>query len=717
MGKLVLTGRARLNKGDCVLAVTLFLAALFLTTLSTVKEIPMGDSNAVLGELTVDKPVYQVLPISGETVDRIDLIFGTYSRSNTSKLKLYLKGNSGEVYAEACIPCEDLIDNVTYSWEFEPVSFPESEVISIGVFPTGEAGNSVTLYYDSHQLGEILVGDAMYQGRLSGSIYGPEIQTIFSYSLEPLRAVLLLALIYTCLWCIVQKKGMTSAVRCMAVITPCVLILFFAMPPIITYDSAHYLNYLPILNGEVGFEEWDVVRGPVFPVMLNLACKFFGENPAGLLTFEFLFFEATLFCILIAVQKFSARDAGSFHALVVIALVFLFNPIFQGGFHAVLTEFPAAFFTMLSCLVAWKWTQREGNLDKIDAAFSAYFILCSVLVWQLKQPYMGCTLYPLIAVILHMIIVRRPWGKWRVALRAAIPIVCLSAMLLSASVWTGFVASAGPVDTTRTSAGIAANVILWNLPLEDAGIYSDEDIGQTFELSVPQAELLEESLPDEVYRVFRLKTIRGGLQSQIVLVPDDQDGGILSSIRIFFRCLGQFPAETVENYFWKYLKICNIVTQSSEIANQPSIHIQPGHGDEIPAIYYRSAYGLSNVFYLSETLQPVASPFYCQYIPSILLRSFLLLNAVLYADSLFKMLMCLAPFIWGCLLITMIRCRKDRHKIDCVFIHFLLWTYSFCNLTFNVLFGGPIDRYLFTSFFVAFVSVVLFLTRRLIPNH
>ena len=34
-------------------------------------------------------------------------------------------------------------------------------------------------------------------------------------------------------------------------------ILFFCLSPIITWDGGHYLHYLPILNGDEKFENWD----------------------------------------------------------------------------------------------------------------------------------------------------------------------------------------------------------------------------------------------------------------------------------------------------------------------------------------------------------------------------------------------------------------------------------------------------------------------------
>ena len=54
------------------------------------------------------------------------------------------------------------------------------------------------------------------------------------------------------------------------------VIIFFSSSLVLTFDSTHYLTYVNILEGNAPFSSWDIVRGPVFPIILYIiGYKFF----------------------------------------------------------------------------------------------------------------------------------------------------------------------------------------------------------------------------------------------------------------------------------------------------------------------------------------------------------------------------------------------------------------------------------------------------------
>jgi hypothetical protein len=49
-----------------------------------------------------------------------------------------------------------------------------------------------------------------------------------------------------------------------------ITMVHFSIPVIATWDTAHYHNYLEILYGKKSWDNWDVIRGPVFPVLTGM---------------------------------------------------------------------------------------------------------------------------------------------------------------------------------------------------------------------------------------------------------------------------------------------------------------------------------------------------------------------------------------------------------------------------------------------------------------
>ena len=49
-----------------------------------------------------------------------------------------------------------------------------------------------------------------------------------------------------------------------------VTIFYFEYSVSILWDSAHYMNYVNIFEGNLAWNQWDVVRGPVFPIVIYL---------------------------------------------------------------------------------------------------------------------------------------------------------------------------------------------------------------------------------------------------------------------------------------------------------------------------------------------------------------------------------------------------------------------------------------------------------------
>lgn len=529
-----------------------------------------------------------------------------------------------------------------------------------------------------------------------------DIESVFSYGLGIRRAVFLLGCVYLLLLLISMKNRRVSvATRCMMIVSPAFLMLFFAMAPIITFDSGHYLNYLPILNGQVGFEEWDIVRGPVFPVMLNAIIKFFGHSPQGVLSAQYLFFMASLYCVLLILESQVRTQKNVSFVLLIVVVLFFCNPIFQGGFHTLLTEFPAAFVTTLTCWIAWRWMKRTGRLSKSDAGYALYFIVMSVVMWQLKQPYMGCVLYPLVVVVFCSFINKEMRSGFRALFRLAVIFTSIVCMLISTSAWNSFIDSFGKMDETRTTQALAERTLVEALPIRYVGQYKSQEILSQFDANCIAKK-------DALYNVYQLDTLKEGLASEYLFIEDTGRSGISSKVALLLKCWSRFPKESLEKYIISALKISNILAANPDRPNMATLMIETGSGDENNAIYYRLINGYDNVFWVSTELEEAVEPFRADYSCAMGWKNIQIIF-VKMADVLFKVLNVGTVFVWCMLFVAVLLKRKNLYENNSLILHFMLWSYCFANLLLNTFLRATIDRYVFSNYFVAWISMMIVL--------
>jgi hypothetical protein len=223
-------------------------------------------------------------------------------------------------------------------------------------------------------------------------------------------------------------------------------IICLLYPPIFTYDSAHYLSYQDILSGEKNLEQWDPIRGIVFPLILKLDMAIFGENNNAflipLIAALILLFALACYFVIFELNIEDKRYQNLVVALVFVLIVL--DPLILGYFHVVLTEYLAATCLALSCLVALKLYLHSNSLEKPDrrfAGYAVYYVLAVPLAYSLKQPYVGAALYPLILITI-LIIARSPKLK-TILTFSMINGIVLVALGLSIAAWNAVLPDAG----------------------------------------------------------------------------------------------------------------------------------------------------------------------------------------------------------------------------------------------------------------------------------
>jgi len=208
-------------------------------------------------------------------------------------------------------------------------------------------------------------------------------------------------------------------------------LIFFSFPPVVTYDSSHYINYIHILENPSTLNTWDAVRGPVFPYFLFLIKKIFGFSPQIFLAIQYLLYISTFFLLLKLNKKIFKKEF-----LILSILLFLINPIFIGYFHAILTEMIAIPLFLIITLFSLRILEIN-NINKKDFIKHLFEIsFLSIFAWQLKQPYFAIILFQLLILIFIKIFKNEKFLYLLIFL-----ITSLISIILSNNIWNNIIKS------------------------------------------------------------------------------------------------------------------------------------------------------------------------------------------------------------------------------------------------------------------------------------
>jgi len=224
-------------------------------------------------------------------------------------------------------------------------------------------------------------------------------------------------------------------------------LIFFSFPPIVTFDSSHYINYIHILENPSMLNTWDPVRGPVFPFFLFSIKKIFGFSPQIFLATQFLLYISTFFLLLKLNKKLFKKEY-----LLLSLLLFLFNPIYLGYFHSILTEVIAIPLFLAISLISLKLFEIK-NINKSDVLKYVFTIsFLSIFTWQLKQPYFLIILFQLLLMVVIKI-----YKKEKVLHILVITLTSIALVILSNNLWINLIKSTN--NNPRSSNSIVNNFI------------------------------------------------------------------------------------------------------------------------------------------------------------------------------------------------------------------------------------------------------------------
>lgn len=178
-------------------------------------------------------------------------------------------------------------------------------------------------------------------------------------------------------------------------------IIFFAVMPIITFDSLWYHTYLEIFDGIKPITQWDPSRGVPFPLIIYISTKLFGYTTQGITITMYIFYMITILLLYKTLEIIEfTKKMGKFCCWIFLIFFIYINPIFLGYYHMVLTEFVACTLVVLSTYISIKtylcFINGNKNLRNYFLRYGLP-ILIGVIAFFVKQMFIAPILLCFIA--------------------------------------------------------------------------------------------------------------------------------------------------------------------------------------------------------------------------------------------------------------------------------------------------------------------------------
>lgn len=450
---------------------------------------------------------------------------------------------------------------------------------------------------------------------------------------------------------------------------------FFSFPILILFDSAHYMSFVEIFEGKESFSSWDIIRGPVFPVLIFLSNKLFGKTAMGVLIMCFL-----LYLLMIVIVRYllnflsdDSKKKKIFIYLCFILLVLL-NPIVFGYYHTLLTECVAITIAILSSFLAWKFLFVEKKEKFYFIFLVIYFVVMTPFSWFLKQPYLSIVLFPLIIVAVLRLFLGRSFIH-------RIQILCvlftsLLSLFISINLWNGFLGSKGiDLHSKRNIVGGFGNQILSAL--------SNIRIKETENQGIAEIEILNES--GDVVEISEIK------KNDIGFVTTKDS--VLFILQTFFK----YPLTTMKSYVSNYLALINLYkTYTPDSINYyiESKNLVFDGCVENCVIATSILNKKSNIYYMPEEMYARVKD-YEQYLNTPPVQRGVLNLFVKPSIVAFNISFLLLPFVLIFLVVYWIisKPKYGKFKQKALALSLILLSFSFLHLLVHTVTGAIIDRY------------------------
>lgn len=475
-------------------------------------------------------------------------------------------------------------------------------------------------------------------------------------------------------------------------------ITFFSSILILSYDSAHYLKYVEIFERKQHFYTWDVVRGPVFPLIIYSAINLFGRNSTGILIMFYLFYLIFTFSIGKMLDRLIPEFKFKTIMKVILLCIVVLNPIILGYYHVMLTENVAITVMTLSCLISFIWLEKDSKLSKW--LISIYFVIMTTFAYFLKQPYAYVTVAPMLIASIYSIIKNHTFKNVRyhlinfasVVLVLGLSIVCWNKILVYKGV---------EMKSDRTSDGMLKTQIMsgsGNIRLSVIDNY--DDIKDDSYLDENEKKIIQERDNNEKDTV--LITIKKGtdvVDKDIVEVEKIKDISVAKSVGILGNTFIKHSGLVTESYLRNYCALSSIcVIKYGEDGLYVSGDYSWSKLYENADIGYKTFTEWGTFYYVYEEGELRAQDFKQPSHPGFMTN--IIGKTMNISGYIYKYLIIVFPllFVIAVVLGIVFRKKMDLYQSKIYKYSLFLWGCSFICLLANVFVGLFIDRYAVFSY-------------------
>ena len=479
------------------------------------------------------------------------------------------------------------------------------------------------------------------------------------------------------------------------------VIIFFSSSLVITYDSTHYLKYVNILEDKAAFSDWDVVRGPIFPIIITLNNFIFGRSSLGILLGMFIVYLAYCFIVYrIIADVFKNTKHNKIISFVLCVFCF-FNPVVLGYFHTMLTEYVAITLTMFSLYLGWKWKDVKTRTEKIF--YSLYFIFGLAFAFHLKQPYLCSVFIPMIIGIIYAFI-----NKSKKMYYIGTLVVSLIVLLSSILLWNTFLEKKGANfnNGRRTSDMLSTQLLNAIDGYKIEKINSYKGINKDKYLTKKEKKEIKKIIKvgNKVYLVNIYHNKK--LLEKDVLEIDSSGPSSVDTIYEITKTFFKYPNIVTSSYAKNYCGLTSVclVTSKNLVNYKVSRKLDFLKLYENDAIAFKTFRNEDKYFYYEMDAKPYVSDYLSPVNQGFISRKITLTFGI--TSILFKIVTFLS-ILFAIILITVrIVKRKVLNNKELYLFSLMFLMFSILTMIANAIVGAIIDRYAVPCFIPGLLGIV-----------
>lgn len=318
------------------------------------------------------------------------------------------------------------------------------------------------------------------------------------------------------------------------------IMIFFSITPIFTFDSIWYHVYFDIFSGNDPITSWDPSRGFAFPWILYMVTKIFGYTTQAMQIFMCISYLLMIaLCFALAKMLMPKLLRYQVFAWILFTAFIFLNPIVVGYYHLVLTEVVLNTLILITLYVCLK-TYNSASDERIS--YKKYFfirliVLSIIAFWSyfIKQPYLLVIVLPMVFSDFHYSILQKDTKK-RLKIVCG-SIVCLAVMIFSIvgfnSKWNQMI----DIDNATTILGTQSTTssVLTDSFITGLRYFSIEENGDKIIIKSLKNEKVEKECEIE-----------------------KKDQSFLNSVNIVWNAIKLDPIKAFGGYIDNYLAIGNI---------------------------------------------------------------------------------------------------------------------------------------------------------------